>query len=143
MYQQLCTCLWFDNFLITYTSVTLSSGTGILSLPIFCNVFLKWLCFESQPSVFNFFTKRKKTKQTKETPEKPTKQTKKQTIKGSSLESSWLFLLQREKYKNLYTTLDILDLVSLIRKDMLLISFCTTKFCSSLLKFWKHTEDLS
>lgn len=37
-------------------------------------------------------------------------------------------------------TFDILHLVSVMRKDILLISFCTTKFCSSLLKFcrWQH-----
>lgn len=32
-------------------------------------------------------------------------------------------------------TLAILLLLSAVRKDMLLISFCTTKFCSSRLKF--------
>lgn len=55
----------------------------------------------------------------------------------SSLVSSYF-----AKRTNIYTTLDILDLVSLIRKDMLLISFCTTKFCSSLLKFW-NTQKIS
>lgn len=33
-------------------------------------------------------------------------------------------------------TLAILLLLSAVRNDMLLISFCTTKFCSSRLKFW-------
>lgn len=33
-------------------------------------------------------------------------------------------------------TLAILLLLSAVRKDMLLISFWTTKFCSSRLKFW-------
>lgn len=39
----------------------------------------------------------------------------------------------------------ILLLLSAVRKDMLLISFITTKFCSSLLKFWngnRKTEQL-
>lgn len=33
-------------------------------------------------------------------------------------------------------TLAILLLLSAVKKDMLLISFWTTKFCSSRLKFW-------
>lgn len=37
-------------------------------------------------------------------------------------------------------TFDILDLLSPVKKERLLISFCTTKFCSSLLKFWGETE---
>lgn len=37
-------------------------------------------------------------------------------------------------------TLDIFDLLSPVRKERLLISFCTTKFCSSLLKFWRKNN---
>lgn len=37
-----------------------------------------------------------------------------------------------------FFTFDILHLLSMIRKDMLLISFWTTKFCSSLLKFCRQ-----
>jgi len=39
-------------------------------------------------------------------------------------------------------TFDILHLVSVMRKDMLLISFWTTKFCSSLLKFCRKMTPL-
>lgn len=45
-----------------------------------------------------------------------------------------------KQYRN---TFDIFDLVSVMRKDMLLISFCTTKFCSSLLKFWEVAKEIS
>lgn len=37
-------------------------------------------------------------------------------------------------------TFDILVLLSEVRNARLLISFCTTKFCSSLLKFCKQTQ---
>lgn len=37
-------------------------------------------------------------------------------------------------------TLDIFDLLSPVRKERLLISFCTTKFCSSRLKFWRKNS---
>lgn len=44
-------------------------------------------------------------------------------------------LLENLEYHYIYPTFDILHLVSEMRKDILFISFCTTKFCSSLLKF--------
>lgn len=47
------------------------------------------------------------------------------------------FLTENLEYHSVYPTFDILHLVSEMRKDMLFISFWTTKFCSSLLKFWK------
>lgn len=37
-------------------------------------------------------------------------------------------------------TLAILLLLSAVRNDMLLISFWTTKFCSSRLKFWRGRQ---
>ncbi len=57
-----------------------------------------------------------------------------------SLSCSSLFNFPSQTNLPRVRTFDILHLVSVMRKDMLLISFWTTKFCSSLLKFcrWKH-----
>lgn len=45
-------------------------------------------------------------------------------------------LLAKSSSKSKVPTLAILLLLSAVRNDMLLISFWTTKFCSSRLKFW-------
>ncbi len=59
--------------------------------------------------------------------------------------SSELLCPNTSSWQLLYITLtfDIFILLSPVRNARLLISFCTTKFCSSLLKFYKQRAETS
>ena len=57
-------------------------------------------------------------------------------VKGSGRKSWRVLPLPAKSSQSKAPTLAILLLLSAVRNDMLLISFWTTKFCSSRLKFW-------
>lgn len=60
------------------------------------------------------------------------------TLKNKSIVTFKQQIYERQSMNGL--TLLILLLLSAVRKDMLLISFITTKFCSSRLKFYKVAQ---
>lgn len=61
-------------------------------------------------------------------------------VKGSGRKAEGAPTLPTKSSYRKAPTLAILLLLSAVRNDMLLISFWTTKFCSSRLKFWREKQ---